>query len=127
MDGLNVGLNNMIFSKTDEVFRRAGFDEPARKALIQKMMKNRRSLVWVFWLNLVFLMALVIICFWQVAPILNGNYTSFNPSVSMPPGFVFGASGFSGILGVFSIFGSVVADNKVKMLILIDGLGKKSR
>ena len=119
MDGLNVRPNLMNFSRTDETFRRASVDELARKELLQKMKKQRKVLVWVFWGNVAFLLAMAIWCYWQAAPILNGNFESFNPSQLIQPGFIFGAIGFSGALGVFSAFGLAVADLRVKMLIMI--------
>jgi hypothetical protein len=112
----------MNLSKSDETYSRASFDESARKELLQQMKKKRRVLIWIFWGNLAFLLATVIFCFWQVAPILNGNFASFNPSSSIPPEIGFGAIGFSGVLGVFSVFGWVAADLRVKMLIMIGSL-----
>lgn len=109
----------MNFSKTDQSFQRASDDELVRKALLQKMKITRSVLVWVFWGNVAFLLATAIFFFWQVAPILNGHFESFNPSFSIRSEFVFGAIGFSGLLGVFSVFGSIAADLRVKMLIMV--------
>ncbi len=89
------------------------------------MMKKRRVLIWVFWGNLAFLLAVGVFCFWQVAPILNGNFESFNPSLSVRPEIGFGAIGFSGVLGVFSVFGWVAADLRVKLLIMIGSLDQR--
>jgi len=109
----------MNFSKTDESFGRASIDELARNALLQNLKKSRRILIWVFWANVTFLLATAILCFWQLAPILYGNFESSNPSLSNHPGFVFGAIGFSTLLGLLTVFGLVAADLRVKMLIII--------
>ncbi len=117
----------MNFSKTDEIFVRASLDETAIKALLQKTKKTRRFLVWVFWGNVTFLIAAAIFCFYRVAPILKGDFASFNPSFPIRPEVAMAAIGFSGWLGVCSIIGLVAADHRVKMLILIDGLEGKLR
>jgi hypothetical protein len=115
----------MKLSKSDETYSRASFDESARKELLQQMMKKRRVLIWVFWGNLAFLLAIGIFCFWQAAPILNGNLSSFKPSLSIGPEIGFGAIGFSGVLGVFSVFGWVAADLRVKVLIMNGSLDQR--
>ena len=121
----DVRLKIMKLSKTDETYSRASFDESARKVLLQQMMKKRRVLIWVFCGNLAFLFVMVIFCFWRIAPFLNGNFTSFDPSPSIHPEVVFLASGFSGALGVFSVFGWVAADLRVKMLIMIGSFDQR--
>ena len=115
----------MIFSKTDAIFERASLDESARKALIQKLKKTRTVWLCVFCFVVAFLVLAAIFIFSQIAPILRGDYASFDPSLPINRDLAFVIAGLSAVVGVFSIMAAVDADHRIKMLILIDNIERK--
>ncbi len=109
----------IIYAKSDKMFENAAVDEAARKALIQQQQKVRSFFIWLVLVIVIFFFAMAAYLFYEALPIFRGNFASFHL-------FLFNHNkigavvGFLSVVAVFSTIAARVADNQVKMLILID-------
>jgi len=115
----------MIFGKTDTMFENAAVDEAARNALLTKFKRIRSGFVWTFSVIMIFFIAVIVFLFFQLLPILHGDFDSFDPSISIDLNTFGPLAGVLAFVAWLSPIAAGIADNQVKMLILIDRIQKE--